>query len=246
MAGAPPPFGGIANFGYDLGAWPYKLYVDPTIDAITGTPFTLSSGTEIARISHQFDSTASFLIDDFPTFQSNETNLTLLNEGDDIDYNRRLVYYTPIDAIVDRMIFNLGLGLQVSAYTSGNFRTNRINITFEAWKANGQLAKSQDIAQNISTTNMTAVDNQIVIFNETYTSPLPLYAGGALVININIDNVAGVGTFQKGIMASFPYQATGGMRTYSKSGIVIYCRPNANKESSMFAPTYFSTLGGIG
>lgn len=237
----PPTFSRTANFGYDLANWPYKFYLPFGVDTLTGTPFTLTPNTQIVRVSHQFDATTRFMLDEFPTALSDTTNLTLLNEGDDTDYSRELVYYTPVDAIIDRLTFNIAMGLQVSAYTSGNFRISRVKATITAWKASGQKANEFDINMLTSgTTAMTAVDNQFVIFNETYTQPLPLYAGGALSISIDTDKTVGVGTYQQGIVDVFPYANTGGLRTYSQSGVMVYARPNTNKESNMYAPTYFA------
>lgn len=239
MSSSPPQFRfnqALGSFNYDLARWPHKEYLDLTLDNITGTAFTLADTTQIVRANTQFDTTSRFLIEDFPTFMDSTTNLTLLNEGNNIDYNRDLVWYTPMDAIIDRMTFNIAFGFNVSNPSAGNFRINRVNVVFETFKSSGQRAQQESVVANFTTTNMTTTDNMIVIFNQAYTSPLQLYAGGALCININLDTVEGTGTWQKGIMSSFPYQNSGGQRTYSKSGIMCYMRPSTYPQSNVYKP----------
>lgn len=222
-----------ASFNYDLGRWPqrewYPIGTD-NIAAMTATSaFTLSSGTQIVSESQSFGGGTRFTLENFPTAILNTTDLTLLNEGDSTDFTRLYQIYVPVDAIIKRMTFLLALGLNVSAYTSGNFRLTSLRLGITSYKAAGQTVDVINPAiASSAPSNMTAVDNQILIVKYTIERAMPVYSGGILEIDMDVNTALGVGTYQKGIVDIFPFNTfpTTGARTYGQSGFYIYWEPN--------------------
>lgn len=241
-----PPFSRSASFGYDLARWPHADYHRLTFDNIAVATFTLGSGTEEVRSVDPFGTgTTRYTVEDFPTFQSKDTDLTLLHDGDSTDFTRLYQMYTPIDALVDKIVFNVGVAMNVSAYTSGNFRLDRVNVVLRSLTAAGKEAfRMEPKFVNFTTTNMTGIDNQIVVLNRSINGPFPIYAGGILEISFDINAVTGTGTYQKGILDSFPYVPTGGLRTYSSSGFKIYYRPLPIPDGNVLTPTTFAKYDG--
>jgi hypothetical protein len=242
-----PQFNKEANFGYDLSRWPEREYQRLTFDNVLGLPFTLSSGTEILRVVDTFQAgTNRFPVYDFPTFISSSTNLTLLYEADDTDFTRKYQFTPVVDCIIDRIEWNIGMGHNVSAYTSGTFRLSSVNINLSTYKAPGQLVDQRKLKYGAGMAAMTSTgDNQIAIVNTAFQGPFVLYGGGIMEIDFNIDGLLGVGTYQKGIMATFPYQNTGGDREYSVSGFKIYFRPNPTQVGNVYTPTTYASFVGM-
>jgi len=244
-----PAFENKSSFVYDVGRI-YSEYQHLTYDNILGLNFALSSGTEIVRLTSQLgDGTSRFSVFDMKSYISNSTSLTLLYEADDTDFTRLYQWVPPFDVLVDRIEWNVGLALNVSAASAGNFRITSVDANLNSYKAQNQVAGRRPLHYAFSMTNMTTTgDNQIAILNtSTQLGPFPVYSGGILEIDFDINTVLGTGTYQKGIMATFPYQNTGGDRVYSVSGFKIYYRPNPDIGGSVYAPTSYATYGaGIG
>lgn len=241
-----PPFSRVGYIGYNVSTPPVKEYIRLSVDAGT-TPgaFTLASTTQIGRIVDQFETgTSRFPLFDFPTFISDTTALTMLHEGNDTDFTRLYQWQPPYDCVVDRIEWNVGMMLNVSAYTSDNYRITSVDANITVYKAQGQKETTRLKHSNISMTNMTAVDNQIVILNFCEQGPFNVYSNGIMEIDFDINTVVGTGTYQKGILSAFPYQNTGGAREYSTSGFNIYYRPLPLPGGNVLKPAEFAQYGG--
>ena len=231
-----PPFLEQARFVYDLASYGTPKYKRLTYDNVSSDAFVVSSGTEIQRRSHSFDTTARFSIEDFPTIVTEDPTINLLHEGTDTDFDRLYQTYAQLDSIVDRIDFNFAIGMEVLTYTAGNFAINGVTITLTSYRAQNQVPWRQSYRVPSTLANMTTLgDNQILIVSDTFGHSFPLYAGGMLEIQISVDGTTGTGTYRKGILSTFPYQATGGPREYGISGFYMYMRPMPEQLDSLTA-----------
>lgn len=190
------------------------------------------------RAVDAFDATARVLTGDLPSFVQAGNTLTLLNEGDDTAFNETFMFRPATDIIVDRILFNFGIGLNVSAYTAGNFAIDAVNIAITAFKAQGQTAWSTTLVAPFTLANMTAVDNQIAIVDLMYNTPFPLYAGGILQITITVSETTGTGTRQVGMLTAFPFQAAATTKELTPSGFLMFYHNNVSLINSLTSGGY--------
>lgn len=182
---------------------------------------------------------------DYPyPLTTDTTNLTLIHSGDNTHYAQVYQFYTPIDAIIDRIFFNVGLGFNVSAYSSGNFRMTNCTVRMISYRAQGQVVFDESKDFTFSMTSMTAVDNQIATLNTSWLSPVPIFSDGLLSVYFDIFAATGTGTWQKGIIPIFPYQNTGGIREYGTSGMLMHMRPMPIRDGSVLYPATFAQVEG--
>lgn len=205
--------------------------------------FALASTSEMQRATDAFDTTTRTLTADLPTFVQTSNTLTLLNEGDDTAFDETFMTRTPVDIIIDKILFNFGIGLNVSAYTAGNFAIDAVTITITAFKAQGQTAWSTILTAPFTLANMTAVDNQIAIVDLMYNTPFPLYQGGILQIQIAVTETTGTGTRQVGMLTAFPFQAAATTKELSPSGFMIYYHNNVSLANTLTTGGYAQFAG---
>lgn len=170
-------------------------------------------------------------IDDYPMIYSNTDTI---EHGQQTTYQ---FYWTPpANLIVLKVRIMIGFAHTVTAYSAGTF-----GITSASFRMATVLDTAgtideilvQPISKPATALTITANGSLAFTLNEVYNVPFIITPDKLVRFDCNLVSQYGTGTSFDGIMPTFPIsQASGAMKPFYPSGIMLDCIPNtdANRE----------------
>jgi len=199
------PTYGVDNFGTDVFL--------PILDAnLTAQSITLSTGA----VTQSSDG-GNVPVDPTDILYSDTDTVQLLHEGNDTAFDQTYRWRPDMSAIVYKTEILLGIGLNVSAFTSGSIDLSNMTITIT------EVGQVVNLFQNTFPITMTAKTDATAawfIFHADTVDPFKVYSGNPIDtrIEIAVASETGVSTTQTGILPIFPYSTAAVMKPFTPSG----------------------------
>lgn len=210
---------------YNVGDYGEDFTLPFDQDLLTGQAIVFSTST-IARTDEDIQiagtSTSLSPVDAHDTNFSDIDDGQILHEGDDTAYSRQFVFTPDMDAVLYKLDFNLCFGLNVSAYTNGNFALTSATILIQQLGNNGGLIQLYSNTFTSGLGNLAATGTQLFIINADVITDIELYAGRPVIITLSTTIATGTGTEQVGIVPWFCYQTTAVPKSFSRSTIGMH------------------------
>ena len=195
---------------------PTQLRIKPVYD--TGSfghdvtfPLVLSQATNLATLT---PSTASFYqsthdsalpIDQLARFISESDKCELLHAGNDTDFDKTWLIQPDMTAWSYKIALTFGIGLKVSAYSSGNINAGNIHLTITQIGDGAGDTVIEDLTIAVGSANLTATGEQIILFHADIIRPIKFNNGLPIKVRIQTESSkSGTATYQIGMLPVFP------------------------------------------
>ena len=198
---------------YNISDYGKPLFL-PITDVLTAQSVTLSSAT----ITRSTDG-SNFPIDDYPYVISAIDTVGLIHEGNNTVFDRIYTWNPDFTSKIYKMTLSFAMGINVSAYTSGNFNINNLIIIITDRITGKEIFRN---TINSGAANQTAISFSYHIFNVDVNTPFDAYNNHPIDIRVQMSTTTGTGTRQEGMLTFFPFQAAAVSKIFTLSGILIY------------------------
>lgn len=212
---------------YNVGDFGEDIVIPLDQDLLTLQSITPSTST-FARTTETFGAVSAFPVDDHTTLASDKDAIGIAHEGNDTQFSRIYSWRPDMDVVLYKLDVNAAFGLNVSAYTSGNFSLTSVRIKIYTIEAN---ANQRIIFNEVYTSglgNLTATGSQIFVINEDVLLDTEVYSGFPVIFEITVTSGTGVGTRQEGVLPWFPYQAAALIKSFSRSELRFHCHASVS------------------
>jgi len=200
---------------YDVGSYGHDVQV----------PLSLLSGSTVTLVP----STSTFVqvlddtkvpIDEVAIFVSDSDEMALVHAGDDTDFDKTFVWVPDMEANLYKFTANFAIAMNVSAYTSGNFKISSLQIIVTQTKGTYSEVLIDRIIDP-GMTNMASATSQVAIINLDTQTAKKVF-DKSITIQIKVNTTSGTGTYQCGIVPLFCYFGAHIPKTWTPSSIVMH------------------------
>jgi hypothetical protein len=170
-------------------------------------------------------------LDAFPHVYSNTDDGLILHEGNDTTFDTDYIYESDMVAVIYKMSVNICMGLNVSAYASGNFNINNLILTVTDEKSN------KDIYTNTFSSgaaNLTSTGTSLHWFTHDVVKPFRIFPNQPIKVNLKLDTSLGTGTSQAGIVSTAPFIKTAVMKSFNESVISFHVHADVAHADDVF------------
>ena len=174
-------------------------------------PLVLSQASNLATLT---PSTASFHqtlhdsarpIDEVAMFVSNLDKVAQLHGGNDTNYDETFLIQPDMSFFSYKLALNMGIGLKVSAFTSGTVNVGSIHLTITEDGQGAGDTVIEDLIIDVGSSNLTATGEQIVAFHADIIKPIKFTKSRPIKVRIQTEaSKSGTATFQVGMLPVFP------------------------------------------
>ena len=213
---------------------PTQLRIKPVYD--TGSfghdvtfPLPLAQNSNLSTLT---PSTASFYqsthdsalpIDELARFVSNVDKCELLHAGNDTDFDKTWLIQPDMTAWSYKIALTFGIGLRVSAYTSGNINAGNVKITMTEIGDGAGDTVIEDLTIAVGSPNLTATGEQIIMFHADIVRPIKFNKALPVKVRIQTESSkSGTATYQIGMLPLFCIIPTAVAKTWYESQIEMH------------------------
>lgn len=200
---------------YDVGFYGHDVTV----------PLSMLSGSTVTLVP----STSTFVqilddtkvpIDEIPLVITDSDEMELIHSGDDADFDKTWVWIPDMAANLYKFTANFAVAMNVSAYTSGNFKISSVQVIVTQTKGTySEVLINRLIDPGMS--NMTSVTSQIALINLDTQTAKKVF-DKSITIQIKVNTTSGSGTYQCGIVPLYCYFAAHTPKVWTTSAIVMH------------------------
>jgi hypothetical protein len=213
---------------------PTQLRIKPVYD--TGSfghdvtfPLVLSQATNLVTLT---PSTASFYqsthdsalpIDELARFVSNVDKCELLHNGNDTDFDKTWLIQPDMTAWSYKIALTFGIGLKVSAHTSGNINAGNVKLTITQIGDGAGDTVIEDLTIAVGSPNLTGTGEQIIMFHADIVRPIKFNNGLPVKVRIQTESSkSGTATYQIGMLPLFCIIPTAVPKTWYESQVELH------------------------
>lgn len=211
----------VSNYGNDL-----TIQFSDTLNlkSITSSTSTFEKWADSIKLDGS--NTTVFPIEDMDLVLSNSDTFGIMNEGDNTAFDRIYSFEPDMTALIYKISLKVAVGLNVSAYTSGNYAIKGIRIIIKQMINSDLTQNIDDFTLDTTLGNLTATGSQvfIAIADRHYTN-FKAEKGRNVTVQVIINETVGVGTRQIGLMPSFPFQKEAILRPITTSSFTLHIHP---------------------
>ena len=171
-------------------------------------------------------------LDAFPHVYSETDDGLLLHEGNDTQFSTDYVFNSDMVASVLKFSVNVCMGLNVSAYTSGNFNLGNLIVTVTEQGASDRVIYTNTFASGA--TNLGATGTSLHWFTVDVVEPFQVFPNQPIKINLTLDTTLATGTSQAGIMSIAPYLNTAKLKSFNESVISFHIHAGLGHADDIF------------
>ena len=199
----------VANFGHDTTL---------PLNCLTGSTTTLTPST--ATFVQVLEDT-KVPIDEVDMFITDSDKMALVHAGNDTDYDTTWHWDVDMSNQAYQITMNFAVAMKVSAYTSGNFAIDNVQIIIkQVGGGEGEYVYVNKIIDP-GMANMVSVTEQVAIINFS-TRVSAKVADKPLTFQIKVNTSSGVGTYQTGIVPLFCYFGAAVPKTWTTSSVLLH------------------------
>ena len=159
-------------------------------------------------------------LDAFPHVYSDTDDGLLLHEGSDTTFNTDYVFNTDMPAVVYKTSINVCMGLNVSAYTSGNFNLGNLVVTITEQGGSKRNIYTNTFSSGAA--NLTGTGTSLHWFTVDIVEPFQVFPNQPITVNLTLDTTLATGTSQAGIMSIAPYLKTAKLKSFNESCVSFH------------------------
>ena len=213
---------------------PTQLRIKPVYD--TGSfghdvtfPLVLAQASNLATLT---PSTASFYqsthdsalpIDELARFISESDKCELLHNGNDTDFDKTWLIQPDMTAWSYKIALTFGIGLKVSAYSSGNINAGNIKLTITQIGDGAGNIVIENLTMAIGSPNLTATGEQIIMFHADIVRPIKFNNGLPIKVRIQTESSkSGTATYQIGMLPVFCLIPTATPKQWIESQVELH------------------------
>ena len=213
---------------------PTQLRIKPVYD--TGSfghdvtfPLVLSQATNLATLT---PSTASFYqsthdsalpIDELARFISESDKCELLHNGNDADFDKTWLLQPDMTSWSYKVALTFGIGLKVSAYSSGNINVGNVKLTITQIGDGAGDTVIEDLTIAVGSANLGATGEQIILFHTDIVRPIKFNNGLPIKVRIQTESSkSGTATYQIGMLPVFCLIPTAVPKQWIESQIELH------------------------
>tara|TARA_R100000687_G_scaffold72476_1_gene62670 strand:+ start:370 stop:1107 length:738 start_codon:yes stop_codon:yes gene_type:complete len=199
---------------------------------LTSVGFTEQSITySAAAITRSLDEGGQPL-DAIPHVYSDTDTGLILHEGADTQFSTDYVFNSDMVATVLKTSINVCMGLNVSAYTSGNFNLGNLIVTITEQGGSKRNLYTNTFASGAA--NLAATGTSLHWFTVDIVEPFQVFPNQPITINLTLESTLATGTSQAGIVTVAPYVNTAVMKSFAESAVMFHIHAGLGHADDIF------------
>ena len=199
----------VANFGHDITL---------PLNCLTGSTTTLTPSTA-TFVQVLEDSRVP--IDEVDMFITDSDKMALVHAGNDTDFDKTWEWSPDMSAQAYQLSFSFAVAMKVSAYTSGNFKIDNVQVVCnQVGGGEGTVTVLNKIIDP-GMANMTSATEQVAIINFSTKTSAKVF-DKPLTFQIKVNTSSGSGTYQCGIVPLFCYFSAAVPKTWTISSVLLH------------------------
>ena len=214
------PTANVMDYGEDL-----ALHL--TTVGLTEQAVTFSSSAITRSLDHSGQP-----LDVFPHVYADTDDGLLLHEGNDTTFNTDYVFNSDMPAVVYKTSFNVCMGLNVSAYTSGNFNLGDLTVTVTEEGSNDRVIYTNTFSSGAA--NLTGTGTSLHWFTVDVVEPFQIFPNQPIRVNLKLETSLGTGTSQAGIVSIAPYLKTAKLKRFTESCVSFHVHADLAHSDNVF------------
>ena len=218
------PVYGVDSYGHDV---TFPLILSQATNLATLTPSTASY--------HQTEHDSAIPIDELARFISNVDKCELLHAGNDSNFDQTFLISPDMSAFSYKIALTFGIGLKVSAYTSGNINVNNIHLTITEVGDGAGDTVIKDLTISAGSPNLTGTGEQITMFHADIVEPIKFTKSRPIKVRIQTEaSKSGTATFQVGMLPVFPVIPTAVPKHWLESQVELHLHASLDHAFPVF------------
>ena len=213
---------------------PTKLRIKPTYNVgdygqDVHLPLTLVQATNVATLTpstasfHQTEHDSSLPIDALLMFISESDKCELLHAGNDTNFDKTFLISPDMSFFSYKIALTFGIGLKVSAHSSGNINVNNVHLTITEIGDGAGDKVIADLTVSAGSSNLTGTGEQITLFHADIIEPIKFTKSRSIKVRIQTEaSKSGTATFQVGMLPVFPIIPTAVPKQWLLSQVEIH------------------------
>ena len=171
-------------------------------------------------------------LDAFPHVYSDIDDGLLLHEGNDTTFETDYVFNSDMVATVLKTSINVCMGLNVSAYTSGNFNLGNLIVTITEQGGSNRNIYTNTFSSGAA--NLSGTGTSLHWFTVDVVQPYQVFPNQPIKINIKLDTTLATGTSQAGIVSIAPFLNTAVMKSFNESCVSFHIHAGLGHADDIF------------
>ena len=213
---------------------PTKLRIKPTYNVgdygqDVHLPLTLVQATNVATLTpstasfHQTEHDSALPIDALLMFISESDKCELLHAGNDTNFDKTFLISPDMSFFSYKIALTFGIGLKVSAHSSGNINVNNVHLTITEIGDGAGDKVIADLTVSAGASNLTGTGEQITLFHADIIHPIKFTKSRPIKVRIQTEaSKSGTATFQVGMLPVFPIIPTAVPKQWLLSQVEIH------------------------
>ena len=171
-------------------------------------------------------------LDAFPHVYSDTDDGVLLHEGNDTSFDTDYVFNNDMPAVVYKTSLNVCMGLNVSAYTSGNFNIGNLVVTITQKGATTKTIYTNTFQSGAA--NLTGTGTSLHWFVADIVEPYQIFPNQPITINLKLETSLATGTSQAGIVSIAPYLKVAKLKSFNESCVSFHVHADLAHSDDIF------------
>ena len=210
----------IQSYGHDL-TLPLSLLSGSTVTLVPSTS-TFVQVLEDSKVP----------IDEVPIFVSDSDEMELVHAGNDTDFDKTFSWQPDMSGQLYKYTLNFAVAMNVSAYTSGNFKISSVQFVVKQVKGNYEETLVNRIIDP-GMSNITSAVAQVAIISFDTQVAKKIF-DKQVTTQIIVNTTAGSGTYQCGLVPLFCYFSAHTPKTWTPSSIVMHIHGSLDHAFPVF------------
>ena len=212
----------VANFGHDTTL---------PLNCLSGSTTTLTPSTA-TFVQVLEDSRVP--IDEVDQFITDSDKMALVHAGNDTDFDTSWEWSPDMSAQAYQLSFSFAVGMKVSAYTSGNFKIDDVQVVCnQVGGGEGAVTVVNKIIDPGMSPMVAINKEQVAIINFSTASSVKVF-DKPLTFQIKVNTDSGVGTYQTGLIPLFCYFGSAVPKTWTISSVLMHIHADLGHAFPIF------------
>ena len=160
-------------------------------------------------------------IDEVDMFITDSDKMALVHAGNDTDFDKTWEWAPDMSAQAYQLSFSFAVAMKVSAYTSGNFKIDNVQVICnQVGGGEGTVTVLNKIIDP-GMSNMTSATEQVAIINFSTKTSAKVF-DKPITFQIKVNTSSGSGTYQCGLIPLFCYFGAAVPKTWTTSSVLLH------------------------
>ena len=211
----------VGDYGHDVTV-PLSTLTGTSTQTVVPSTSTFVQVLEDSRVP----------VDEVSLFISESDVMQMIHQGNGNDYNETFTWLPDMSANLYKATLNFAVGLNVSAYTSGNFKISTIQMIIRQQKGEySETLINRTIDPGMANISSAVGQVAIVTFD---TQVAKKVFDKSVTVQIIVTASSGSGTFQCGIFPVFCYIAPAVPKVWTSSALIMHLHGSLDHAFPVF------------